>query len=254
MKIRELNITTHRNLYAYPSHPPKWPPWLFDEAKACGDHNSKIKARTYDNLHGRFRQFDQEAQQIIEHLALTCDHTVLDIGCGTGGFCVHAAPYVKTIYAMDISKAMLRIAKKKAKKLKLDNVHFNQGSLLKFKLTPPVDAVVCTVMLHHLPDFWKLIALKRLRSVLKPGGCLYLFDVVFSFDPNGYSKHISNWINDLDKRSWTLAEHAFKHVKYEYSTYAWIMEGLLKQAGFILTKAEYPTDMTAVYVASVDHP
>jgi putative AdoMet-dependent methyltransferase len=42
----------------------------------------------------------------------------------------------------------------------------------------PVDAIVTTFAFHHLPDFWKGIALKRLNRMLKEGGQLYIHDVL----------------------------------------------------------------------------
>ena len=237
MKVRELDMNVYLNVEAQRVRAKKWPPWLFDEIKACGGHDSWLRARTFDAAHERFRNYDQETQNILEQLKLTNQDTVLDAGCGTGAFCLRAAPHVKEIHAMDISKAMIRVAKSKARRLGLTNVHFSRGSLLTYEHPAgPVDAVVCSVVLHHLPDFWKLVALMRLRAALKPGGQLYLFDVVYSFEPSQYRQRIPQWLKTLGKKSWTLSEHAFGHVKEEYSTCAWIMEGLLEKAGFTVTK------------------
>jgi len=250
MKIREFDMTVYHNLEAQRLHAKRWPPWLFDEIKACGGHDTWLRARTFDASHERFRDFEKETQAILEQLELTDGDTVLDAGCGTGAFCLHAASHVKEIHAVDISKAMIRVARCKARKLGLTNVHFGQGSLLTYEhKARSVDAVVCSVVLHHLPDFWKLVALMRLRAALKPGGQLYLFDVVYSFEPSQYRQHIPQWLQGLSKKSWTLSEQAFGHVKEEYSTCHWIMEGLLERAGFTVTQTEYPTDFTAIYVA-----
>jgi hypothetical protein len=40
--------------------------------------------------------------------------------------------------------------------------------------------------LHHLPDFWKQVTLLRMNRMLKTGGLLYIFDVVFDFAPEEY--------------------------------------------------------------------
>ena len=42
----------------------------------------------------------------------------------------------------------------------------------------PADVVISNAVLHHLPDFWKLVALRNINSFLKPGGKFFLFDVV----------------------------------------------------------------------------
>ena len=45
-------------------------------------------------------------------------------------------------------------------------------------LDEPAAAIATTFALHHLPDRWKGIALARMRSMLKPGGQLYIHDVI----------------------------------------------------------------------------
>lgn len=47
----------------------------------------------------------------------------------------------------------------------------------------PADFVYSRYALHQLPDFWKAVALARLRRVVKPGGVLRLWDVVYGFEP-----------------------------------------------------------------------
>jgi hypothetical protein len=52
------------------------------------------------------------------------------------------------------------------------------------KVGAPLGAAVTQIALHHLPDFWKQIALIRIAGMLKDGGRLCLRDMVYSFDPN----------------------------------------------------------------------
>ncbi|WP_252720640.1 class I SAM-dependent methyltransferase, partial [Acinetobacter baumannii] len=47
------------------------------------------------------------------------------------------------------------------------------------------DLIISEFALHHLPDFWKAVALARLFNALKPGGKLFLRDIVFSDKPDG---------------------------------------------------------------------
>lgn len=75
--------------------------------------------------------------------------------------------------------------------------------------------------LHHLPDFWKQVAIGRMASWLKPGAYLVLRDIIFSFDPASYREAIEHWINQLVARDFEA------HVREEYSTYAWIIDGMI---------------------------
>jgi hypothetical protein len=40
------------------------------------------------------------------------------------------------------------------------------------------------------------------------------------------------------------------HVREEYSTFEWIMEGLLERADFIIETANYENDLMAAYVCT----
>jgi SAM-dependent methyltransferase len=47
----------------------------------------------------------------------------------------------------------------------------------------PADFVYTRNAVHHLPDFWKAVALNRISAFLKPEGVLRLRDLVDSFEP-----------------------------------------------------------------------
>ena len=116
---------------------------------------------------------------------------------------------------------------------------------------PPADAAVSVAALHHLPDFWKLVGLHRLASMLKPNGRLYLFDVVLSFDvaqcESAASRFIQRMSLHLGPNGRTESE---VHLRREYSTCGWIMEGLLDRAGFQIDEADYKDDFLAAYVCT----
>ena len=80
--------------------------------------------------------------------------------------------------------------------------------------------------LHHLPDFWKQVALIRLARALNPSGVLYLRDVVFSFDPPSYETAINEWVERMPTLSGFLRAEFETHVREEFSTFSWILWGL----------------------------
>ena len=47
-----------------------------------------------------------------------------------------------------------------------------------------------------------------------------------------------------------FAQEAGMHIKEEYSTFDWIMETLLKKAGFHIDKADYSEGFMAVYICT----
>ncbi len=229
------------------------PAWRYDEMKPCGTRfNSFLVARRYDRYHQRFRDYRREAEQIVAALGLDSAATVLDMGCGTGAFALHAAPYFRKIYAVDVARAMLGCARRKAKKAGLTNIEFRHGGFLTYQHTgEPVDAIVSVVALHHLPDFWKLVGLHRLASMLKPDGRFYLFDVVFSFDIGAYGPSLVRYMEGMSARTGPQHQRAVEtHVRAEYSTCGWIMEGLLERAGFRIDEADYQNDFMASYLCT----
>ena len=106
----------------------------------------------------------------------------------------------------------------------------------------PADVVYSRYALHHLPDFWKTIALCRIAGVLRPGGVLRLWDVVYSFDPADAEQRIETWITETMtadvERGWTRSEPA-EHVRDEHSTFTWLLEPMIERARFDVIDVDY---------------
>jgi putative AdoMet-dependent methyltransferase len=247
-----MDIDFHRH-YAQAAEAARGPVWRYDETKCCGvNFGNFFVARHYDQYHGTFRDYRREAEEIVAVLGLGNSATVLDMGCGAGAFAIPAAPHYRKIHAVDIAEAMLGRARRKAKNAGLINIEFHRGGFLTYEHTDrPVDAVVSVLALHHLPDFWKLAGLHRLASMLRPDGRLYLRDVVFSFDIGGHEACIERFIEKMSTPAGPARPGAAQtHVRDEYSTCGWIMEGLLKRAGFQIDEADYKDDFLATYVCT----
>jgi ubiquinone/menaquinone biosynthesis C-methylase UbiE len=218
------------------------PNWFYDEMKHAGvDYSDPAQVAVYDERHQKFRDYRKGAEAIIEALALGPEHTVIDLGAGTGAFTLYAAPHVKTVYAVDVSPVMLEHTRQKAGEAGLGNIVFCHGGFLTYEHQAlPVDAVVSTAVLHHLPDFWKGVALRRVAQMLKPGGRFYLFDVVFPAELSGYESHFNEWVEGMAQAVGAeFAAEIESHIRDEYSTYDWVMEGLLTRAGFCIDSAVY---------------
>ena len=159
------------------------PEWQWDERVQVGtDYQDPAEVAAYDARMGRFRDVQAENRAILEALALTPEQILLEFGTGTGSFAIAAAGVCAAVYACDVSPMMLAYAREKAQRAGASNITFLLGGFLTYTHPgPAVDAVVTQLALHHLPDFWKGVALGRIAGLLKPGGKLYLRDVVFSF-------------------------------------------------------------------------
>jgi SAM-dependent methyltransferase len=104
-----------------------------------------------------------------------------------------------------------------------------------------VDVAVTRHALHHLPDFWKVEALRRVFDVLKPGGIFHLRELVYSFEPEDAANAIERWIASVPAESNAMFSRAFfeEHVREKYSTYSWLFEAMLRRVGFVIESASY---------------
>ena len=138
--------------------------------------------------------------------------------------------------ALDVSAAMLEYAASLAGAQKADGIEFRRAGFLTFSCPPEsYDAAVSVAVLHHLPDLWKAVALHNVHRALKPGGRFVLRDVVFSWEGADHPACFESFIRSFPE---STREGAIRHAEREYSTLVWIMEGLLRRAGFRILHAE----------------
>lgn len=159
--------------------------------------------------------------------------TVVDLGAGTGSFARAIAPHVARVVAVDVSEAM--VAAMRARGVEA----VRSGFLTYEHEGAPPDAVFTRNALHHLPDFWKAIALERVARLLRPGGVLLLEDIVYSFEPAEADAAISRWLAaaPVDPACGWTAEELAEHVREEHSTFTWLLEPMLERAGFEIREA-----------------
>lgn len=225
--------------------------WQYDEFKQVGtDYSSKAEVDIYDSSHTDFRDMVAESINILDSLEITGSDVVIDFGAGTGTFVVQAALRCARVYAVDVSQAMLECAESKATQAGLSNVEFHYAGFLTYEhADQPVDAVVTTFAFHHLPDFWKGIALKRVNSMLRPGGKLYIHDVIIQED--NALKNIQALIDRLNTVGGKpLREDTERHFRDEYSTYDWVMDGLLSRAGFSIKSKHIDGGILCTYICT----
>ncbi len=215
------------------------------------DYSDIKEAQDYDNQHEKFRDYKKEVETLLTDLDFedTKNMNVIDLGCGTGAFEIYASKYFKKIYGIDASKPMLEQAKAKSEKEGISNVEYIHSGFLHYEHKDSlVDLVVTKAAFHHLPDFWKQAALLNMNKMLKTGGTLYIFDVVFQFEPNEYETKINGWIDALSQK----ANPEFKkeiqmHIKDEFSTFDWVLRGMIERAGFEIGLSRSPDGFISEY-------
>lgn len=226
------------------------PIWQYDESNHPGE-DFDIEAKIYDDKVRKFRDIRKENEELLSILNLQPDQTVLEIGAGTGEFALAAARHCLKVTAVDTSQGMLRLAENKARSMGIENIEFIQSGFLTYDCKEPVDVAVSLMSLHYLPDFWKQIALFRLSKLTKEGAKLLIKDSVYSFDIADYVEFfncgLSRMASSVGNDS---ADWAASHIKEEHSTLNWIMEGMIKRAGFRIERSDYMLGVHATYLCT----
>ena len=225
------------------------PAWQYHEPDHPGADFDAL-AEIYDRNMQKFRDVQGEIEEVLDFLALRPDQSILEIGTGTGEFALAAARCCARVYAVDLSPGMLRYAEKKAQARSVSNVEFLQGGFLTYRHEgAPLHAIVSQIALHHLPDFWKQIALLRMADMLAEDGKLCLRDVVYSFDMAKHGEFLDEFISKAAERAGPqFAGRISDHVKNEYSTMDWIMRGMIEKAGFEIERAKHSHGFFALYL------
>jgi len=182
---------------------------------------------------------------LLEEAGLTLESTVIEFGAGTGQFSVEVAPACSRVVAVDVSPLMLRRLEAKVAELALTNVELVRAGFLSYEhVGKPAGFIYSRLALHHLPDFWKAIALRRMADMLRPGGVLRLWDAVYSFEPTDAERRIEAWcagFGEAAEDEWGRADLE-EHVRDEHSTFTWLLEPMMERSGFEITDAERSDD------------
>ena len=126
--------------------------------------------------------------------------------------------------AIDISPAMLDLAKLQASERRVA-IRTQAKGLLSFAYQPDsYDLVVSEFALHHLPDFWKAVAMSRIYRALKPGGSFFLRDIVFVSAPDGSDRDVEQWADFHIKNHDFSRDSVATHMRDEHSTFGWVIE------------------------------
>ena len=131
----------------------------------------------YDPL-TRMLGVDSARRKLLDQAALQPQYRVLDVGCGTGSLAI----LIKSLYptveviGVDPDPKALRRAERKASRAAVP-VRFDQGFADGLGYPDGTfDRVFSSMMFHHLEDGEKVVSLREIRRVLRPGGRLELLD------------------------------------------------------------------------------
>jgi ubiquinone/menaquinone biosynthesis C-methylase UbiE len=218
----------------------KQPNWYPDELAHAGpEHLDDAYVANYDRKAG----FDP-TEELGRLCALGLDEaaTLVDLGAGTGALALAAARLCRRVVAVDVSSPMLAALRREATQRELRNVECVRSGFLTYEHTgDPADFVYSRHALHQLPEFWKAIALQRIAALLRLGGVLRVRDLFLSCPLSEVRDVVEAWLaraSDRPEYGWTRAELE-THLRDEHSTFTWLFEPMLMQAGFEIREATY---------------
>lgn len=220
--------------------------WYPDEqAHAGSEHLDPAYVSSYDAKAG----LDLDAAlELLRRHGLGPDTIFVDLGCGTGLLAAAAAAEARRVVGVDVSRAMLEVARRRS-----GAVEWVEAGFLTYRHSgDPPQLVHSRNALHHLPDFWKGVALARIHDLLVPGGVLVLRDLIFDFEPAESDTRIEEWLAGAASdpaEGWTR-EELETHVRNEHGTYSWLLEALLERAGFEILRRDVRSRIYASYACT----
>jgi ubiquinone/menaquinone biosynthesis C-methylase UbiE len=157
---------------------------------------------------------------LISQMPLQKNHTILDVGAGTGFFTIPMAERTSgKVYAMDPDHRMLRVIEDKAKEKELTNIELVQDYIENLSLQKnTVDFVMASLILHEVSSLTQ--ALSIIFEVLKTGG--HLLCLEYEKDDliiEGPPMHIRIQSEDLEKTLLTLGYDVVKKTKINDAVY-----------------------------------
>jgi malonyl-CoA O-methyltransferase len=162
--------------------------------------------------------------------------TVLDIGCGSGRYMLHALRRgAARVSGIDLSPEMLQRADAELDAFRPHaEVELSLGSLAALPLPGAMaDLTICGLVVGHLQDLHQ--ALAELRRVTRPGGTLLCSDV----HPIG---HALGWVRDFRAGG---QRYAARHTQHLYSHWHAACAALGLQIERVLEPMLDPADIPA---------
>jgi len=149
----------------------------------------------------RIDEFYESGKKEVGRMSKTLDRNsvdhssfqkCLDFGCGAGRISRWISSEFKTIYAYDVSKNYLEMARKYLESKKISNVQFRQvTSVDDLRDFPKVDLIYSVIVLQHNPPPVIHCVITEFLKALNPGGVAF-FQVPTYKD--GYRFHLKKYL------------------------------------------------------------
>ncbi len=121
------------------------------------------------------------------------DERWLEIACGPGIVSRHLAPHVLEVHGVDMTPAMIAVARREAAAAGHDNLTFSLGDATALELpSADFDGAIARFAIHHVPVPGRLFA--ELARVVRPGGRIVMADHVADDDADAAA-----WSQEIER-------------------------------------------------------
>lgn len=113
---------------------------------------------------------------------------LLDLGCGSGWLSFHFAEQGMSVLGLDVSKEQINAGNELKAKRQVGNVDFQCADFMDWdsgRYEGYFDSVFVSAFLHHLPEIELEIIVRKIASVVKPGGRVFLYEPLTAARPRG---------------------------------------------------------------------
>lgn len=160
------------------------PSWTYSSAWFAGDFSQSLENAQ-----------NAKYQRIIERLDLKPGMRILEIGCGWGGFAIHAATLGIQVHGITVSPAQLRLAAERVREHGFN--HLVTLELRDYRdLDAKYDAIVSIEMFEAVGEkFWPSY-FEALRNHLVPGGKALIQSIVINENSFKRYRAVSDFIRE----------------------------------------------------------
>jgi SAM-dependent methyltransferase len=135
----------------------------------------------------------QTLAALIDMLPAAPGQRWLEVACGPGIIARALAPRVGEVVGIDLTPAMIEVARAEAAAAGLGNLRFVEGDATALPFADAsFDGAVTRFSLHHMPEAGRCVA--EMARVVRPGGWVAVADHVTSEDPA-----IAAWHREIER-------------------------------------------------------
>ncbi len=151
--------------------------------------------------------------ETVEKLVDLKDKIVLDLGCGTGRYAIPMAKKAERVYAVDYSRTMLKVLRRKIRENGIKNIRIINSDYGEIKFPDEYADVIFFSLSFPAHSKNRNADLRKFRKILKTGGVIIIVDTAVGGEWWNIRKIIGHGKSMIPRNTkWVLGK-GFRRVK-----------------------------------------